>query len=287
MRALAKQLLPPLIANLLRRYIQRHPNAMVVTAVRGKPQWEYSPDGEACWDALPGWNVSSIVEMQRQKWPTFLNALAGRGPLGVSHEAAEISATHYAAHNTLMSFAYVLARASHERRRLSLLDWGGGCGHYAVISRAIMPEVALHYTCKDVPLLCELGRELLPGDRFVDTDAEALAYCYDLIFVSSSLHYSRDVYATLKGLCDASQGWLMVTRQPVVETAEDFVVIQRPYAYGYETEYPGWFLNRGNFIAFVERQGFRLEREFLVDEKPEVYNAPEQCRYAGFLFRRI
>ncbi len=78
--------------------------------------------------------------------------------------------------------------------------------------------------------------------------------------------------------------YLYVTRQPFVETAGSFVVVQRPYRYGYMTEYPGWFLNRGEFLAETRALGLTLVREFLVAERPMVPGAPEQAEYRGFLF---
>ena len=54
----------------------------------------------------------------------------------------------------------------------------------------------------------------------------------------------------------------MVTRSPFVEQHDDFVVVQRPYKYGYLTEYPAWFINRHRFITFIETRGLVREREF-------------------------
>ena len=45
-------------------------------------------------------------------------------------------------------------------------------------------------------------------------------------------------------------------------------------------------MNKKRLIAFVSDCGFRLEREFLVAEQPNVPNAPEKAQYLGFLFRR-
>jgi hypothetical protein len=36
----------------------------------------------------------------------------------------------------------------------------------------------------------------------------------------------------------------------------------------------------------MQKHGYRLDREFLNDERPAVANAPEQCSYRGFLFER-
>jgi putative methyltransferase (TIGR04325 family) len=107
-----------------------------------------------------------------------------------------------------------------------------------------------------------------------------------LVFASSSLQYNRDFYGLLARLCAAAAKWLFITRSPFIREHGDFVVVQRPSRYGYFTEYPAWFVNRDRFIAFVEKQNFTLEREFLLDEGPYVANSPEQCTYSGFLFRR-
>jgi hypothetical protein len=56
--------------------------------------------------------------------------------------------------------------------------------------------------------------------------------------------------------------------------------------YGYMTEYAGWFVNRRRLVDFVVARGFRLEREFLVAEEPNVPNAPERAVDRGLLFRR-
>jgi len=127
---------------------------------------------------------------------------------------------------------------------------------------------------------------LVPEASFVSDEVGTLSRRYDLVFASSSLHYTRDCYGLLDRLCASAARWLMVTRTPFVETHDDFVVVQRPHMFGYMTEYPGWFLNRKRVIEFVTQRGFSLDREFLVAERPYVSNAPEQAQYRGLLFRR-
>ena len=69
----------------------------------------------------------------------------GAAPLGVSLEVPEscggqIATDDLGAHNTLMSYGYVLGRAAHNKSRISILDWGGGPGHYYLIGRALLPR---------------------------------------------------------------------------------------------------------------------------------------------------
>lgn len=86
---------------------------------------------------------------------------------------------------------------------------------------------------------------------------------------------------TTVGVCDE---YIYISRQPFVQHASSYVVVQHPFRHGYETEYPGWFLNEGEFLGFAQEIGLTLVREFLIQERPRVPNAPEQADYRGFLF---
>jgi putative methyltransferase (TIGR04325 family) len=245
------------------------------------PEWEMVPDSEGLWVGKKGWEHQSIVSTQLEK------SVDGTAPLARSHEGPANAPVDYATHNTIISFGYALARAAQGRHKVSILDWGGGLGHYYMYARALIPTLPLEYVVKDLPSFCETGTALLPEVTFVSEDSVALGRSYDFVFASSSLHYARKHYELLGRLCDSAQDWLMITRMPFVEHAADFVVVQRPHKYGYLTEYPGWFMNRAKMLDFVSARGFEFVRQFLVAEQPNVPNAPEQAQYYGFLFRRI
>ena len=287
LKYILKQILPPVVADTAKSiqiFFQRG------SAATGPPALEVVPDDNHAWSAYQGWSHQSIVETQRRKWPLFLASVEGNRPLGWPHEALlSISGVpiDVGTHNNIMSFGYVLGRVAIEAKRpLRVLDWGGGIGHYYIYARRLYPELDLEYVVKDLSGLCDAGRELLPEVSFLSDDAVALARRYDLVFASSSLQYTRDLYSLLPRLCDAAAGWLMVTRTPFVDQNDDFVVVQRPYRHGYMTEYPARFINRHKFIPFVEAQGFELDREFMLGDRLGVKNAPEQCVYRGYLFKR-
>jgi putative methyltransferase (TIGR04325 family) len=278
LRRIAKQILPPIVAEQIRRTVAGHRSS-------GSPEWEYRPSGWPDDDStIHGWDAESVVSTQLTRWAAFVRSVEGTAPFGLSNEAAGLADHDYGFHNTVMSFGYVLARAAQGRARLSMLDWGGGIGHYFIYARTLLPEVELDYNCRDLPLFTAAGREVLPHAIFHDADEPALARTYDLVLASSSLHYSRDWRGTLARLAFVADRYLYVTRQPFVETAPSFVVVQRPYRHGYMTEYPGWFLNRGEFLAEARALGLELLREFLIAERPVVPGAPEQADYRGFLF---
>jgi putative methyltransferase (TIGR04325 family) len=295
LRRIARQLLPPVITNALLRVMRG----------REKREWEYVPDGWRHRASIPanasGWNVDSVVRAQRAKWDRFVALMGERGgtsPLAVYHEVATLSNDSLVAHHTFMTYGYVLALAARSAgdseddsadNRLSILDWGSGLGHYFIVSRALLPDVTLEYHARDLPLLCEAGRATVPEITFHDTDADAFAIPrrYDLILASGSLHYHEAWREVLRGFAAASRRYVYVARLPIVHRAPSFVVVQRPHASGYDTEYLGWFFNREEFLAGAREAGLRLVREFLADERPYAHGAPEQCEFRGFLFEVV
>jgi putative methyltransferase (TIGR04325 family) len=282
-RTIAKLWVPPIAVGAvrsIRRWIRQKPPV---------PDWEYV--AEVWTDNDPrstGWLDDSVAATQRQKWSDFQRSLKGTGPLGISHEAhvgREITSLDYSAHNIIMTFAYVLARAAHRRETLSILDWGGGLGHYALIARALLAEVAIDYFVHDVPALCAAGREIMPDLTFTSDEATTFVRRYDLVFASSSLHYVQDWKAQMTKLAAAAQDWLYLTRVPTVRATPSFVIVQRPQAYGYDKDYISWVLNRDDLLAHAQSSGLIPEREFLVEECPVIAGAPEQCAGFGMLFR--
>jgi putative methyltransferase (TIGR04325 family) len=212
--------------------------------------------------------------------------IAGRKPVGIINDNALPSDREHAVHNTMMCYAYVAALAARNKQALSLLDWGGGLGLYYPLTKNVVPDVKIDYHCKELRLLCEKGRLLFPDAHFYDEDNECFARTYDLVLISASLQYAEDWKSAVSQLAGASRSYVYVTRLPIVHKAPSFVVVQRPYQYGYQTEYLGWFLNRQEFLDHMNSLNLELMREFLINERPAVPNAPEQAEYRGFLYRR-
>jgi putative methyltransferase (TIGR04325 family) len=251
------------------------------------PEWEYLPDGWATKeDKIEGWHDSSIAETQKAKWEEFLRITRGTGPLGISFEAPSLEREDYYAHHVLMAYGYVLALAARKKDRISILDWGGGIGHYYIFSRALLPELYIDYCCKDHPLVCEAGRKVLPDARFVERERDVVDQRYDLVLASGVLPYSEDWRWVARLLVSVSAPYLYVTRSPFVHHRESFVAVQRAYAYGYDTEFMGWVINREEFLAYMTSLDVDLVREFVLDEHPAIRHIDERVDIRGFLFRR-
>jgi putative methyltransferase (TIGR04325 family) len=272
-------LLPPFIVFGLRR---------LGHVIRGvQPEWEYVPDG---WRSelrhASAWSHASVKETLVEKWPVFVELTRGTGPLGIAHEAPTLSRDDPDAHHLVMAFGYVLARAARGRDRVSVLDWGGGLGHYLVLSRCLVPEVEIRYTCLDLPHLCETGRALQDDAHFIDA-GEAIAHDrYDLVLASGSLQCVEDWKLAIQQLAQAAGSYLYITRLPVIEKHASFVALQRAHSYGYRSEFLNWMFNRDELLVTVAAAGLTLEREFVFHRLPVIARAPEQADVRGFLFRR-
>jgi putative methyltransferase (TIGR04325 family) len=276
-KQLIKRLAPPILVDAGRALRDRD-------GKNHRPEWEYVPEGWRVVDPrIKGWNQATVVETLLRQWPEYVEALRGpaaiRGYYGVS-----TGPVSYVAHNVFMTFGYVVALAASKREHLSILDWGGGLGHYYVLAKALLPEVTIDYSCRELPLICEAGRKLLPEVRFFDDDS-CTAQKYDLVLASSVLQYREDWQSALAKMISVAD-YLYLTRLPVVEESPSFVGVQRSYANGYRTEYLGWFFNRRALLDCLEASSMHLIREFHIEPHPDVLNAPAPCNHRGFLARR-
>jgi putative methyltransferase (TIGR04325 family) len=280
LRELLKLLVPPLALNGY-RHVRRRISALPA-------EWEYIPEG---WNyrrghpEVRGWNVEEVLDAYRRKWPDFVERTTGTSPFGFSHESDVSSSDNPDFQNEILIFAYSLALAARSRDQLSMLDWGGGVGHYYLLAKAALPGVMVDYHCKDVPILAEHGASCFPDQHFYSDDS-CLDRTYQFVLASGSLHYAEDWADVLRRLATATNGFCLVTRLPTVIEADSFVFVQRPYAYGYNTEYLGWCINRQAFIDQAMKGGLRLVREFVVPFSVMMAGAPERCQYRGFLFQR-
>jgi len=253
----------------------------------GVAQWEYAPAG---WTGIveKGWEDSSVAKTQLAKWDTFSAAVHSTGPLGINHEApADAGAEDIIAHNVVMSFGYVLALSARESSTPSVLDWGGGAGHFGELARALLPHrTPLRYCVHDLPSLMRIGRELAPWIDFIDSSEECFRGRYDLVYAGSSLQYAPEWRHLLRSLAGSSQHYLFIARSLFVDPFPSYVTIQRPRGIGYDTEYLGWVFQASELIAEANEGGFDLVREFIMGEGPFIRRAPAQPSYRGYLFRR-
>jgi putative methyltransferase (TIGR04325 family) len=267
-------LLPPIITQRL-----------VNTSSAPTPRLEFTPAGwrtQIDRNEKSGWNHKNVGHTEKAKWDQLCANLAAAGPLGFSHEHNDLTEVRNVGfHNVHVTYAYVIALTAHHKERISVLDWGGGLGHYYQLAQATNPGVEIDFHCREVPALVEIGRELNPSVTW-HADEEYLNNYFDLVMVNGSLQYVEDWQEKLRQLARVAKDYFFLTRLPVVENASSFVAIQREYG----TEMLHQQLNQKEVLKFAETLGLKLVREFVVGDKPQIEGAPEQCELRGWLFRR-
>lgn len=262
-----------------------------VSAISGEartflnPPLTYAPDG---WNARldgpgsQGWNFEGVVDAERKKWDAFRRNLSGTGPLGFSHEYEDPTVVRNVSfHNIHTTFAYVVALASRMKSSISVLDYGGGLGHYYLLARAVLPEVSFEFHCKEVPGIAEAGKSLLPEVRWHSDDA-CLERTYDLVMVNGSLQYMENWKEMIGRIARSAENYFLLTRVPVVDRAASFVTVQREY----DTRMLHGIFNRRELLDAVAATGLREVRELVVGDRPYTKKAPEQPELRGWLFRR-
>jgi len=279
-RRLAVRILPPVVTDLVRAVRRRGRSD-------GESEWQYLPEGWPDRNEGAGWEHETVAATQARSWEALRQRVATPAPVtGTSGAGGVPEPGDYALHNTLMVFAYVFGLAALGTKRLRMLDWGCGVGQYRTLANALFPSIELEYHCLELAHLARQGRMLHADATFHADEGPAFARTYDLVMASGSLQYVPDWRAELRKIAAVCERYLYVTRLPMIERAPSFVVLQTPRRVGYETAYPGWLLNRGEFLGEAGSHDLRLVREFLIWERPSVPDAPEQADYRGFLFSR-
>ena len=276
----AKLLLPPIIIKPI----------TWLTSSRQAPVLEYLPNGERdliSADEIGGWNVESVIEAEAAKWHAFTRHLVGTGPLGFSHESTEVDVVRdIRFHNIHVSFAYVLALAAWNRNSIGILDWGGGLGHYGLVAKAVLPEVSVDYSCRELPLMCDKGRELCPSVTFYEDDS-CLAKRFDLVVLSGTLGYMEDWRDSLPRIAASSSYYLYLTRVTVLENSPSVLLLHRTDEYDYNSTMLVRVFNRAELLEVVGKAGFEVAREFVFADPYQIPGVPEQCQEIGWLFKRV
>jgi putative methyltransferase (TIGR04325 family) len=178
------------------------------------------------------------------------------------------------------AFAYVLARIAAGRREMSVLDFGGNVGSYALVARSALPDVEFRYTVQELPAICAAARRVRPWVRFVSADAE-LADAYDLVVSSGSLQYIEDWRGLVPRLAARASPWLYLARLPIVLEAPSFPVRQ---SLGRAGDAMFWCINRRELLDALP--GVTLVHEFrIADGFSPIAGTPEMPSVRSYLFR--
>lgn len=212
-------------------------------------------------------------------------------PVGYDHDAA---ATMYADRfDTVQPADYPvmlwLDRALRRGAR-SVFDWGGHVGLLFYGYRKYLAYPAgFRWTVQDVPHIVRLGEELSREKGVAEslsfTSSPRAADGCDFLLASGSLQYldSTTLWGELSEMTTKPR-WVAVNKLPLSEGAAFWTLQNIGTAYC-----PYFVFNASEFIAAVERQGYRLvDRWNNADCACELPLNPERSVkwYSGLLFER-
>ncbi|MBK1665772.1 hypothetical protein CKO38_14495 [Rhodospirillum rubrum] len=260
------------------RYSADRPSAMAGSEgeAAAAPPFQGWRTVSAGWPTTPpaGWMNPGIVEVRRDQW----QALTRTPPI----DSAGASPAEQL--NTLVvldAFDEALRRRGADKP-LRILDWGGDVGMMRQRLSHLRPQVEMLYTVKEMPQLCELGRALNPAVRFVDDDQQALAQGYDLVIASASMHYDKAWQKTLAGLSAATEGVLLIARQPTLSTEASFVAEQGAY----DSVFTCWILNEADLLGQFDACGLVVARRLFSGDGAGIDQAAEQPVFRSYLLRK-
>jgi len=241
------------------------------------PEWAMQPEG---WRDEPedagGWSDEGVNQLRLHRLLDVAARLATTAPV-------DFLAWRYC---IIQDFVHAVARAAHGRASVSVLDWGGGLGEYALYLRALWPELTVDYHVREVPAVCDYGRAATPDITFHETNEAAFARRYDVVFAATALQYEFDWQTALVRLVHAAERFVLLTRVPMVVGRPTFVVRQCPQLYGGTTSYQSWVFNQQALLQVLGGAPVTLLRETLVDERIVIPDAPEQPISRGLLLAR-
>jgi putative methyltransferase (TIGR04325 family) len=150
----------------------------------------------------------------------------------------------------------VVATMLSGQSRVSILDFGGGPGTGYFVLTGTIPEAVdrLDYCVVDVSGITVAGRQLFEGKKGPTFQSELpRAARFDIVHASSVVQYIDDWRDLLASLARYNARFLSLADM-FVGDFESFVTLQNYYG----SKIRHWFLNAREFIAEVERNGYKL-----------------------------
>ena len=264
LKQFAKNWIPPTLWLLLRRL--RYGDEALYKYIG--PHWP--KDG----GAATGWDDATAAETMRVHWSNYRRIAEGTAPW--DRRPWDTRLSDQFAFNDQSAFALAVALSAHGRERISVLDWGGAFGHYALIGKTVLPSTRIDYLVKERPAICACGTELNPDVSFTPDDRVAFSQQYDLVVAAGSLQYSPDWREISDRLAASAKDWLLFSQLPVTDPAHPSLVVrQRLRRIGIAGDSTCWIIDKREFLDRMYRCGFLLVRELLSAPLPSGWRGYE------------
>ncbi len=274
MKNIARQLFPPMVANLFKRH----------RTTGGEMPRFASYDAALAYCAGIGYQHDKLIEAVCWSTEFLRDRLAAERPLRIEG----------------MDFKYLTAMERAVRDgELHVIDFGGACGGHYFRARAYFGDrVKLRWHVVETSAMVREGRKLESEElRFYESVELAREACpdADMMFTSGAIVYTPDPLAFTRRIVAANARFLYISRQGLLEDNRTVITIQqrkiskgvRPLPPGMEDStlsYPVTWVPRAAFEAAIS-EGYQIELHITEEEEHFTLDG-RTYRANGYLARR-
>lgn len=273
-RAVARQLLPPVVARALRSLAGSDAPAQRPVS-RSYPSWD------AAAAASQGYDAEDILARTEAATQLVLSGQA----------AFERDTVAFAQMEPPFAILAGLLHAAADTRSpgsLNVLDFGGSLGSTYRQCRGFLDGFApLHWSVVEQAHVALAGRaRYATGElSFHSTIADAAAtHPPAVVLASSSIQYLREPHAVLAELARTPAHHFLIDRTPLVDAAADRVVAQQVPPEIYPGSYPCWILSRDRVLDSIGA-GWDVLADYACADAPLRTDARD-VPWRGLLLRR-
>jgi putative methyltransferase (TIGR04325 family) len=163
--------------------------------------------------------------------------------------------------------------------KVSVLDLGGGYGHYFGIAVSAFPTRHWNWTICEIPVVVGAALSMHPPPTLRWVDQSVVEGHYDIGLASGSLQYLEEPFGALDWLATRCK-YLIINRTPLWPVDYNTISCQ---IVGGASAYPAWFLSRVQFDRYAREVGEILfEWENIEDQ---AYFAGCRAAYSGMLIQ--
>ena len=172
--------------------------------------------------------------------------------------------------------------------KLHVLDFGGSLGSsYFQNIKFLSHLTQLSWSVVEQPSFVAAGKKHIENEvlKFYESVDEAVnAVSPDLILISGSLQYIKDIGGLLAKVNSISASVLLIDRTPVSNNSEHLICVQQVSAEIYDAKHPIWVLSKEKL--FGQLFNWQLISSFPAIDGPVKLGSGKKFEFTGLLFER-
>lgn len=263
LKFLAEAITPPIIFRYLRRSPPKAPIA-ASSAQRAMFEGDYSSFEEAA-KLCKGYDDAAVASAAAKRLIELKTAVPPR----------EIDGRFQQVHSALC-----VVSDKRQSRAISVLDVGGGNGSYYFRLKELFPAGALKWHVVETANMVAACRQIAAPE--ITYSSEVPTERFDVVLISGTLQYLPRPYQSLNELSRAGD-WLILTRLPVHDGANDRIMIQNVPSHIHEGSMPVQMFSVVKMQRAIDAVG-DIELSWSVD-LDDGSLAEASARAVGFLVR--